>query len=100
VRFQHSELLPLSCALGIKLLLMPAGAWLLWMLLGQEGLAVQVAVFQAAMPPMISAGAIAIAAGLAPRLVAGAVGIGLIVSFVSLPVLYWLLGIAYLPASS
>lgn len=92
VRFQHSELLPLSCALGIKLLLMPAGAWLVWMLLGQEGLAVQVAVFQAAMPPMISAGAIAIAAGLAPRLVAGAVGIGLIVSFVSLPVLYWLLG--------
>ena len=92
VRFQHSELLPLSCALGIKLLLMPAGAWLLWMLLGQEGLAVQVAVFQAAMPPMISAGAIAIAAGLAPRLVAGAVGIGLIVSFISLPVLYWLLG--------
>ncbi|MFU8764077.1 MAG: AEC family transporter [Haliea sp.] len=100
VRFQHSELLPLSCALGIKLLLMPAGAWLLWMLLGQDGLAVQVAVFQAAMPPMISAGAIAIAAGLAPRLVAGAVGIGLIVSFVSLPLLYWLLGIAYLPVSS
>jgi predicted permease len=93
VRFHRSELLPLSCALGIKLLLMPACAWLLWMLLGQEGLAVQVAVFQAAMPPMISAGAIAIAAGLAPRLVAGAVGIGLIVSFISLPVLYWLLGL-------
>jgi len=37
VRFQRSELLPLSCALGVKLLLMPACAWLLWMLLGQEG---------------------------------------------------------------
>lgn len=91
VRFHRSELLPLTFALGIKLLLMPACAWLLWMALGQDGLAVRVAVFQAAMPSMISAGAIAIAAGLATRLVAGAVGIGLILSFGSLPLLYWLL---------
>lgn len=91
VRFHRSELLPLTFALGIKLLLMPACAWLLWLALGQDGLATRVAVFQAAMPSMISAGAIAIAAGLAPRLVAGTVGLGLILSFVSLPLLYWLL---------
>lgn len=91
VRFHRSELLPLILALGIKLLLMPACAWLLWMTVGQEGLATRVAVFQAAMPSMISAGAIAVAAGLAPRLVAGTVGLGLILSFLSLPLLYWLL---------
>lgn len=91
VRFHRSELLPLTFALGIKLLLMPVCAWLLWMALGQDGLATRVAVFQAAMPSMISAGAIAIGAGVAPRLVAGTVGIGLILSFVSLPLLYWLL---------
>lgn len=62
------------------------------MTLAADELITRVTVFQAAMPPMVSAGAVAIAAGLAPRLVAGAVGIGLIVSFVSLPVLYWLLG--------
>ncbi len=90
-RFHRSELSPLTFALGIKLLLMPACAWLLWMALGQDGLAVRVAVFQAAMPSMISAGAIAIAAGLAPRLVAGIVGLGLVSSFATLPLLYWLL---------
>ncbi len=91
VRFQRRELLPLTFALGTKLLLMPACAWLLWLAAGQQGLATQVAVFQAGMPSMISAGAIAIAAGLAPRLVAGAVGLGLVLSFASLPLLYWLL---------
>jgi len=91
VRFHRRELLPLTSALAIKLLLMPACAWLLWMALGQDGLAVRVAVFQAAMPSMISAGAIAIAAGLAPRLVAGVVGLGLVLSFATLPLLYWLL---------
>lgn len=91
VRFQRRELLPLSFALGTKLLLMPACAWLLWLAAGQQGLAMQVSVFQAGMPSMISAGAIAIAAGLAPRLVAGMVGLGLMLSFASLPLLYWLL---------
>ncbi|MDO8860401.1 AEC family transporter [Haliea sp. E1-2-M8] len=90
-RFQRREVLPLTVALGIKLLLMPACAWLLWLAMGQAGLATRVAVFQAAMPSMISAGAIAIGAGLAPRLVAGIVGLGLMLSFLSLPLLYWLL---------
>ncbi|WP_197911957.1 AEC family transporter [Kineobactrum salinum] len=91
VRFQRRERLPLTLALGIKLLLMPACAWLLWLAAGQDGLATRVAVFQAGMPSMISAGAIAIGAGLAPRLVAGTVGLGLMLSFASLPLLYWLL---------
>ncbi|MEQ9464981.1 MAG: AEC family transporter [Haliea sp.] len=91
VRFHRRELLPLSFALGTKLLLMPACAWLLWLAAGQQGLAMRVTVFQAGMPSMISAGAIAIAAGLAPRLVAGTVGLGLVLSFATLPLLYWLL---------
>ncbi len=91
VRLHRRELLPLTLALGIKLLLMPTCAWLLWLAAGQDGLATRVAVFQAGTPSMISAGAIAIGAGLAPRLVAGTVGLGLILSFISLPLLYWLL---------
>lgn len=85
------RLSPLLSGLGIKLLLMPllvlAGA----MLLGLSGKAVQVSVFEAAMPPMISAGAIAMIAGLAPRLVAALVGFGLLLSFITLPLWAWLL---------
>ena len=90
-RFSKSELSPLVSALCIKLLLMPVSAWLIWRALGQEGLAVQISIFQAAMPPMISAGAIAIMAGLAPRLVNGVIGFGILSGLMTLPVVYWLL---------
>ncbi|OZB41733.1 MAG: hypothetical protein B7X50_06745 [Alishewanella sp. 34-51-39] len=90
-RFSKSEISPLLSALCIKLLLMPVSAWLIWRALGQEGLAVQISIFQAAMPPMISAGAIAIMAGLAPRLVSGVIGFGILSGLMTLPVVYWLL---------
>ncbi len=85
------RLSPLLSGLGIKLLLMPLLVLTGAMLLGLSGKAVQVSVFEAAMPPMISAGAIAMMAGLAPRLVAALVGFGLLLSFVSLPLWAWLL---------
>jgi len=91
IRLARSERLTLAIALGIKLVLMPLCTFILWKALGQRGLATQIAVFQAAMPPMISAGTIAIMAGLAPRLVAGLIGIGILLSLVTLPTLYWLL---------
>lgn len=89
-RFSKSEITPLCSALLIKLALMPFSTWLIWRALGQEGLAVQISIFQAAMPPMISAGAIAIMAGLAPRLVSGVVGFGILLGLLTLPVVYWL----------
>ena len=88
---------PMVMALGFKLLLMPALALgLLWLVQPQplliEPLLTQVVVMQAAMPPMITAGALAIGAALAPRFVAALVGLGLLGSFVTLPLWYWLLG--------
>ena len=91
IRFSKQELSPLISALGIKLLLMPALAAALWFSLGQSGMAVDVSIFQAAMPPMISAGAIAIMAGLAPRLVSGIIGLGILLGLLTLPVVFWLL---------
>lgn len=85
------RLSPLLSGLGIKLLLMPLLVLSGAMLLGLSGKAVQVSVFEAAMPPMISAGAIAMMAGLAPRLVAALVGFGLLLSFITLPLWAWLL---------
>ncbi|MCS4308125.1 putative permease [Rheinheimera pacifica] len=91
IKFSKSEISPLICALLIKLALMPALVAALWFSVGQRGIAVDVSIFQAAMPPMISAGAIAIMAGLAPRLVSGIIGIGILLGLVSLPVVFWLL---------
>lgn len=91
VKFSKAEISPLISALGIKLLLMPAAAAALWLGLGHSGTAVNISIFQAAMPPMISAGAIAIMAGLAPRLVSGIIGLGILLGLITLPVVSWLL---------
>lgn len=90
-RFSRDEMAPMALALSIKLIVMPAVAWLLWLSFGQTDLIADVSVFQAAMPPMISAGAIAIMAGLAPRLVSGVIGYGVLLALVTLPVVAWLL---------
>ncbi|RVU33182.1 AEC family transporter [Rheinheimera riviphila] len=87
------RLSPLLSGITIKLVLMPLLVYAGCYALGLEGKAVTVSVFEAAMPPMISAGAIAIMAGLAPRMVANLVGFGLLVSFITLPLWYWLLQI-------
>ncbi|WP_397472124.1 AEC family transporter [Rheinheimera sp.] len=91
IKFSKSEVVPLLSALGIKLLMMPLLAAALWLTLGYSGVAVNISIFQAAMPPMISAGAIAIMAGLAPRLVSGIIGLGILLGLLTLPVVSWLL---------
>ena len=91
VKFSKSEVAPLLSALSIKLVMMPLLAAALWLTLGYRGVAVNISIFQAAMPPMISAGAIAIMAGLAPRLVSGIIGLGILLGLLTLPVVSWLL---------
>src|SRR5690606_28330840 len=91
VKFSKSEVAPLLSALSIKLVMMPLLAATLWLTLGYRGVAVNISIFQAAMPPMISAGAIAIMAGLAPRLVSGIIGLGILLGLLTLPVVSWLL---------
>lgn len=43
------------------------------------------------MPPMVTAGALAVAAGLDAELSVALVGFGIFFSFATLPLLYWLL---------
>jgi len=81
----------LSIGLSIKLIIAPLAAILLCKMFGLSGEAVQVSIFEAGMPPMVSAGALAILAKLSPALTAALVGIGIVLSFATLPVLYQLL---------
>ena len=91
LRFDTHEVSPLLIGLSLKLLLLPFMVWLLWSMTGQSGQAVDVTIFQAAMPSMISAGAFASMAGLSPRLVGGVTGLGILCSLVTLPLVYWLI---------
>jgi hypothetical protein len=81
----------LGIGLGIKLIVVPLAALLVCKMMGLDGDAVKVSIFEAGMPPMISAGALAILANLAPTLAAAMVGFGIILSFATLPILYQML---------
>lgn len=81
----RDELKPLACGLALKLALMPALAWALVPLLGLHGEMARTTVLEAAMPSMVTAGALAIAHQLAPRLAAAMVGYGLLLSLLTLP---------------
>jgi predicted permease len=82
---------PLGIGLVIKLIAAPLLALTVCRWLRLDNLAAQVSVFEAGMPPMISAGALAILAELSPPLTAALVGLGIIVSFITLPILHGLL---------
>lgn len=69
----------------LKLAVMPALALLLVPVLNLHGSMARVTVLEAAMPSMVTAGALAIAHGLAPRLAAAMVGYGLLLSLLTLP---------------
>lgn len=88
----RGELKPLFMGLFYKLALGPALIALLFVvILGGKGPVMQVTIFEAAMAPMISAGIVAVDHRLNPPLVALLLGIGIPLSFLTLPVWWWLL---------
>ena len=83
-----ADVSPFFASLILKLLVLPLVAMLVFWLSPLSGLPVKVAMLEAAMPPMITAGAIAMAAGLKPRLVSAIIGYGVICSAVTIPIWY------------
>jgi predicted permease len=83
----RDELKPLATGLLLKLLAMPALAWLLVRAMGMQGDMARATVLESAMPSMVTAGALAISHNLAPRLAAAMVGYGLLLSLLTLP--FW-----------
>lgn len=75
----------LALGLGFKLLLAPLLIYLLYVqLLGAQGQAIQVTLFEAAMPPMITAAIVASEHDLDPPLANLMVAVGLMLSFITL----------------
>jgi len=93
LRFGHlaGNMRNLAIGLGFKMLLAPLAIYLLYVqLFGAHGQAIQVTLFEAAMPPMITAAIVASEHDLDPELSTLMVAIGLIISFVTLSI-WWLL---------
>lgn len=90
-RLNRAVLGQMGVGLALKLVAAPLLALLLCRLAGLTDEPARVAVFEAGMPPMVSAGALAILADLSPPLTAALVGVGIILSFATLPLLYQLL---------
>jgi len=83
---------PLALGLTFKLVLAPAFLLLIFAgLIGTGGNAVRVGLFEAAMGPQIGAAMVAIEYGLDRPLVASMLGLGIPLSFVTLPAWYWVL---------
>ncbi|ACH38406.1 membrane transport protein, putative [Citrifermentans bemidjiense Bem] len=89
-RLPATVVAPLGFGLGIKLLIAPLAALLVCRLAGISGMVVDVSILEAAMPPMVTAGALAVVAGMDPDLAVALIGIGIIVSFATLPAIFWL----------
>lgn len=91
LRLNRAVLGQMGVGLAIKLVAAPLLALLLCRLAGLNDEPARVAIFEAGMPPMVSAGALAILADLSPPLTAALVGVGIILSFATLPLLHQLL---------
>ena len=87
----RNELLPLALGLMVRLLVIPLIFIWACQLLHLSGRAVQVALLETAMPPMIMASVLASIAGLKPRLTSAMAAYGIGCAFVTLPLIYNLL---------
>jgi malate permease and related proteins len=77
--------LALATGLGLRMAAAPAAVLLLIALTGADGLVWDVALLQAAMPPMVTAAVIASDAGLDERLAAALAGTGVVLAMATLP---------------
>jgi predicted permease len=93
LRLPRDELAPLAVGLALRLLVLPALALGLSLAFGMSGDMLRANVLESAMPSMITAAALAISHGLAPRLAAALVGYGIVLSLATLPAWAWVAGL-------
>lgn len=78
--------IPLAYLLSVKLIFLPLFILLVSLLVGVQKPEFSAIVFQSAMPPMVTPAIMLIDAKIAPKLVASALGVGTVLSFISLPI--------------
>lgn len=91
LRMPTSELFPFATGMIMRLLAVPLIFIVICKIMRLSGPAIQVSLFETAMPSMVTAAALASIAGLKPRLTSALVGYGILASFVTLPLIFSLL---------
>ena len=91
LRLAAGEWAPLTWGLLIKLILTPLLLLILFHMLSLKSLSAEVSIFEAGMAPMVSSSMLAIMAGLERRFVASVLGYGIVISFVTLPLWFYLI---------
>lgn len=87
-KLPKEEIKPFAFSLGIKLVIAPAIAFFICFLFSWDNQVATISIMEAGMAPMITAGAIASMAGLAPRLSSAIVGYGILISFLTTYILF------------
>lgn len=87
VAIDRQHMAPLAVGLAVKLGAAPMAALGACHALGMTEMAAKVSILESGMPPMVTAGALAIMGGLSEELTAATVGFGLMLSFATLPIL-------------
>ena len=90
-KLPKEDLKPFSIALVIKLIIAPIFAIIICKIFSWDNEVSVVSIMESAMAPMITAGAIASMAGLAPRLSSAIVGYGILISFITTAILFKLI---------
>ncbi len=90
LQLTRSELGAVAIALGWKVFAAPVCVLLFGWALGIHGLVLAVAVLQAGMAPMISTAILAQQYGLDPKVVNASLGVGILISLVTVPTLNWM----------
>jgi predicted permease len=80
----------ISIIIGVSMVLIPLSLYLGGLIFLENNISFKTAIMEAAMPPMVMATVIAIKAGLDEDLGMGALGVGMILSFVSIPIVFYL----------
>lgn len=86
-----SNVKPICIAIFLKTILSPLIAFLLLRGIGINGSALHVSVFQAGMPTMVMVGVLCATGNLKANVANAVIGYGIIFSFITLPVVYYLL---------
>jgi predicted permease len=90
-RVPEQYIKPLILGITLKMLIAPFLVMVVLIQFDKVDLMAKVSVFESAVPPMVTAGIMAINARLAPPLVTAMIAYGTMAAFVTLPLLYYLL---------
>ena len=91
LKLQKEEIKPFSIAIFTKLIISPTLAFIICYLFSWNNQVSLISIMEAGMGPMITAGAVASLAGLAPRLSSAIVGYGILFAFLTTGVLFKLI---------